>query len=121
MNQERTLAEQIGTVERKLEIRRERTLRHLQEARDDVQSGIESGKKWAPLVLVGALGATAFAVGRRRPGSVDSDGGRAGTRRSTTGVLATAAAVAGMVARVALTPQARDLWRAWRSSRPGLG
>jgi len=53
-------------------------------------------------------------------GAVTSEVVRDERSRPGFGVLATAAAVAGMVARVALTPQARDLWRAWRSSRPGL-
>ena len=123
MNHERALVEQISTVERKLEIRRERASRHLQQTRDELKIGIESGKKWAPLVLVGALGAAAFAAGRRRRDSIDFVGECVERQRSirSPGVLATAAAVAGLVARVVLAPQTRDLWRLWRSSRPGLG
>jgi hypothetical protein len=66
MKQDRALIEQIGMVKRRLEIRRERTVRHIREARDGITSGIQNGMKWAPLAVIGALGAAAFVVGRRR-------------------------------------------------------
>jgi hypothetical protein len=63
---EGTLEKQIDDTERRLEMRRERVARYMQEARAESGSRLRLGLKWAPLILVGALGAMAFNAGRRR-------------------------------------------------------
>jgi hypothetical protein len=123
MKGERALTEQIGIVERKLEIRRERAVRHLRQARAEIESGIQSGMKWVPLAMVGAIGATAFAVGRRRRANGAStplhhtNGGGPGVNGTGARTLAIVVALAGMVVRVALAPEVRELWSGRHSSR----
>jgi hypothetical protein len=116
------LTEQIGIVERELEIRRARAARNLQQAR--AESGIWSGMTWVPIVLLGAIGATAFAVRRRRRVNGASTPFRSanvgGPSVNGTGArtLAIVGALADLVISVAQTPEARELWRAWNSSHP---
>lgn len=121
------LEKQIGDMERRMEMRRERVARHVREARAETAYRLRTGLKWAPLILVGAVGAMAFRAGRRR----HANGGRGispppanganravdmtGPKPNGTRSLATIATVAGVVARAALTPQARELWRLYLS------
>jgi hypothetical protein len=123
MKHDRALTQQIGIVERRLEIRRERTVRHIQQAGAEIKSGIQSGMKWAPLAVVGALGAAAFVVGRRRRANGASapltrvNGAGPAISRTGPGTLATVAALADIVVRIALAPEVRELWRSEHSSR----
>ena len=127
-----TLEKQIGDTERRLEMRRERVARHLQQARAETDDRLRTGLKWAPLIVVGALGAMAFRAGRRhhaspRQGSSPPRASRANgangaatmaaPQSNGTRSIATLASVAGVVARAALSPQARELWRLYVSRR----
>lgn len=111
---EPSLAEQIAQVERRLELRRERTMRHLAEARTDVDGAL----RWLPLVgVVGAL-VVGVIVGRRpavAPHAVAAPSGA--TSFARTGLLATIVGLAGTALRIALSPQARALWAAYRDRR----
>ncbi|MEO8507702.1 MAG: hypothetical protein ABI593_08740 [Betaproteobacteria bacterium] len=112
MKSERGLDERISTVERKLELRRERTVRHLQELR----AGVGSASRWLPLIAAGgALGVGILAARRRTVLSTT------GTAVRRTGWLAAAIAMAGTAIRVAMSPQARVLWSAWRDNRRPAG
>lgn len=107
MNAERSVADEIALVERKLEIRRERTRRHWDEARAHGERGI----RWLP--LLGAVGALAVGIAAgRRPRAV------AATATRKAGVVATLAAVGATALRVALSPGGRALWAALRAGRP---
>jgi hypothetical protein len=118
MNDALPLSKQIALVERKLEGRRALTSHHLQQAADEVHSRVDTGAKWAPLVMVGALGATAFAVGwRHGNGQRHAIRHRALAEPSGRHPIAAAAALVGTITRIALSPQARDLWRAWAARR----
>ena len=125
-----TLEKQIGDTERRLEMRRERVARHLEEARAETDDRVRAGLKWAPLIVVGAIGAMAFRAGRRHHVTVGNgastppvnrangtNGSVAGVapKPNGTGSFATLASVAGVVARAALSPQARELWRLYNS------
>jgi hypothetical protein len=123
-----TLEKQIGDTERRLEMRRERVARHVQEIRAETDDRLRAGMKWAPLVAVGALGAMAFTAGRRHgqtasPARVHRANGANATVAITspkpngTSSFATLASVAGVVARAALSPQARELWQLYVSRR----
>lgn len=117
MKNERSISESIALVERRLQIRRERMVRHLQEARAEVRRST----KWLPYVAaVIALGAAGFAVarhGRKRP-TVS-----AATVRTTqrAGVAATVLALLGTAVRFALSPSGRALWQAWRTRQATRG
>jgi len=125
-----TLEKQIGDTERRLEVRRERVARHVQEARAEADNRLRTGLKWAPLIVVGAIGAMAFSAGRRHhasagqgisPPRVNRVNGANGAatmaapKPNGTSSFATLASVAGVVARAALSPQARELWRLYNS------
>ena len=125
-----TLEKQIGDTERRLEMRRERVARRLQEARAETDNRLRTGLKWAPLIVVGAIGAMAFSAGRRHHASaprgispprakpVNGANGAAtmaAPKPNGTSSFATLATVAGVVARAALSPQARELWRLYNS------
>ncbi len=130
-----TLEKQIGDTERRLEMRRERVARRVQEVRAETDNRLRAGMKWAPLIVVGALGAMAFTAGRRRGATVEqtvstprvhrangTNGANgsvatAASRPNGTHAFATLASVAGVVARAALSPQARELWRMYVSRR----
>ena len=131
-----TLEEQISDMERRLEMRRELVARHVQEVRAETDNRLRKGFRWAPLIAVGAIGVMAFRAGRRHhvsagqgtlpsPANIaNGANGAAGAAATAvpkpngTRSLATLATVAGVVARAALTPQAREIWRLYRS-RPG--
>ena len=109
MISDRTLGEKIALVERKLEIRRLRAARSWQDAKIDVARGT----KWVPLAAVVAVGAVAFALGHR-----GGDKHKSIVTRSpvaTAGLFATLATLGGPLVRIALSPQARGIWHAWRS------
>ena len=128
-----TLEKQIGDTERRLEVRRERVARHVQEARAEADNRLRTGLKWAPLIVVGAIGAMAFNAGRRhhvsagngasspRANRVNGANGAnaaatvAAPNSNGTRTFATLASVASVVARAALSPQARELWRLYNS------
>ena len=125
-----TLEKQIGDTERRLEMRRERVARHLEEARAETDNRVRTGLKWAPLIVVGAIGAMAFRAGRRhhvhagngtstppanRANGANGTVSMAASKPNGTHTFATLASVAGVVARAALSPQARELWRLYSS------
>ena len=108
MNRDLSMAEQIAQVERKLDLRRERTRRHWDETRSALQRLTDK------LPLLAAAGALAVGVmaGRSRPAPAMS---ATGTAR--VGVAATALTVASTLARLATSPAVRSLWTAYRASR----
>ena len=108
MNRDLSLAEQIAQVERKLDLRRQRTRRHWDESRSALQR--LTGK----LPLLAAAGALAAGVmaGRSRPAPAMNAPGTA-----RVGVAATVLTVASTLARLATSPAARSLWTAYRASR----
>lgn len=107
MKSERSVAEQIALVERKLEIRRERTQRHWRETRAQV----ERRTQWWPLLAAAGAVAVGIAAGRQpRPSSAPA------ARKS--GLIATLVAVGATALRVGLSPGGRALWSAWRAARP---
>jgi len=125
-----TLEKQIGDTERRLEMRRERVARHLEEVRTETDDRLRTGLKWAPLIVVGAIGAMAFRAGRRhnfkagngasplpanRANGANGSVAAAAPKPNGTRSFATLASVAGVVARAALSPQARELWRLYNS------
>lgn len=107
MNTERSVADAIALVERKLEIRRERTRRHW----DEVRTQGERSLRWLP--LLGAVGALAvgIAAGRRRHAV-------AATPTRKAGIVAPLAAIGATALRVALSPGGRAVWEALRAGRP---
>lgn len=106
MNSERTVAEQIALSERKLELRRERTLRHWRETR----AHVERRTGWWPLfAAVGAVAIGAAAGRGSRPAPVPL--------ARKTGLLATLVAVGATAIRLALSPAGRALWSALRTAR----
>jgi hypothetical protein len=112
MKTERALDERIAACERKLELRRDRTVRHLRE----VRTGVSSVSRWLPLVVVGGALAIGIVAARRHTTS-----SAAATAVRRTGWLATAVAIAGTGVRVATSPQARALWSAWRGHSSAAG
>jgi hypothetical protein len=109
MKSERGLDERIAAVERKLELRRERTIRHLRE----VRAGVVSSSRWLPLIAAGGALLVGILAARRRTVSP-------ATAVRRTSWLATAVAIAGTATRVA-SPRARALWSAWRDNRRPAG
>ena len=106
MTTERSLTDRIAQVERKLELRRQRTARHWSEAR----AHVERATGWLPLLAVAGALAIGIATGRGA-GPVPS----APLRKA--GVLAPVAAIVATAMRFALSPQSRMLWSAVRSAR----
>ena len=108
MTRDLSLTEQIAQVERKLDLRRERTRRHWDESRAALRRLTDK------LPLVAAAGALAVGVmaGRSRPAPAMT-----ATDTARVGVAATALTVASTLARMATSPAARSLWTAYRASR----
>ena len=127
-----TLEKQIGDTERRLEMRRERVARHLEEARAETDDRVRTGLKWAPLIVVGRHWRDGLQGGtstpcqcrewRRSPppayraNGANGAAAMAAPRPNGTRSFATLASVAGVVARAALhLSQARELWRLYSS------
>ena len=108
MNRDLSLAEQIAQVERKLDLRRERTRRHWDESRAALRRLTDK------LPLVAAAGALAVGVMAGRSRSAPA---MTATGTARVGVAATALTVASTLARLATSPAARSLWTAYRASR----
>ena len=113
MTRDPSLAEQIAQVERKLDLRRERTRRHWDESRVALRR--LTGK--LPLLAAAAALAAGVIAGRSRPAP-----GNSAPRRAGVGIAATALTLASTVVRLAMSPAARSLWQAYRASRsPAAG
>jgi hypothetical protein len=112
MKSERTLDERIAAVERRLALRRERTVRHL----EGIRAGVARRSRWMPLVAAGAALAFGIVAARRRTSAALPVTVTAATVRRT-GPLATATAIVATALRVAMSPQARALWNAWNARR----
>jgi hypothetical protein len=104
----RSLDEQIAQVERKLDLRRERTRRHWDESR------VAWRRLTDKLPLLAAAGALAAGVmaGRSRQAPAMS-----APRAAQAGVAATALTLGGILLRLATSPAAQSLWQAYRASR----
>jgi hypothetical protein len=99
----RPLDVRIALVEKRLELHRERTARHWHETR----AGVERAARWLPLLaVVGAL-AAGVAAGKR-PRATHA------TAMHKPGFFAAIAAAGATLVRIAMSPQARALWSAWR-------
>lgn len=112
MTQDRSLDEQIAQVERKLDLRRERTRRHWDESRAALRRLTDK----LPLLAAGGALAVGVIAGRSRL----APAARAPTTVPTTarvGFAASALTVASTLARLATSPAARSLWQAYRASR----
>jgi hypothetical protein len=103
-----SLAEQIAQVERKLDLRRERTRRHWDESRLALRRVAD---KLPVLAAAGAL-VVGVMAGRSRPAPA-----MAAHRTARVGVAATLLTLASAVVRLAMSPAARSLWQAYRVSR----
>jgi len=103
----RSLDERIGDVERRLELRRGRIALDLL----GIRERLSRKTTWIPLgVVAGALAiGVAVARGRSRPSPVSM-----GREERRAGVAATVIGLAGAAARLALSPQGRALWAAFR-------
>lgn len=108
----RPLSEQVALVERRIELRRERTRRHWDEVRSDAQRSV----RWAPLVGVVAMAWLGFTLARQR-GATTASAGRTAAMTRAPSLWATLAALAATATRFALSPQGRALWNAWRDAR----
>jgi hypothetical protein len=109
------LSEQVARVERKLEVRRARTRRHWQEVQSDVHRIAERSARWTPLVGVAAVALLGFTLARQGSGSSALVVRRAGAAS----VWASVVALATTALRIALSPQGRQVWNAWRRARAG--
>ena len=108
MTHDRSLAEQIAQVERKLDLRRERTRRHWNESRVALRR--LAGR--LPILAAAAALAVGVMAGRSRPAP-----GNSAPRTAGVGVAATVLTLANTLTRLAMSPAARSLWQAYRSSR----
>lgn len=108
MTPDLSLAEQIAQVERKLDLRRERTRRHLAETRVALRRLTDK----LPLVAAaGALAAGVMAGRSRSAPAMTTD------RTPRVGVAATVLTLASTLIRLAMSPAARSLWQAYRTAR----
>ena len=108
MTRDQSLVEQIAQVERKLDLRRERTRRHWDESRVALRR--VTGK--LPLLAATAALAVGVIAGRSHPAPTLN-----APRTARVGVAATVLTLASTLARLAMSPAARSLWQAYRSSR----
>ena len=104
----------VALIEHRLDLRRVRMARHLQE----LQVDLKRARKWLPyagaIVALGIGGfAAARAVGARREPIAEVSVRT--TRRPN--IAATAIALIGTAVRYAMSAQGRALWRAWRARK----
>lgn len=111
MKSNKPASDSITTIERRLDVRRQRMARHLQELRDD----LKRSRRWLPYAgAVVALGVGGFVAARARskPAPVAEVTVRT-TRRNQ--IAATAIALVGTAIRFAMSAHGRALWQAWRT------
>jgi hypothetical protein len=108
-----SLSAQVALIERKLEVRRERTRRHWREMQSDVREIAERGARWAPLVGVAAVTWFGFKLARPQ-GGASAFGAR---RVASAGIWAPLVALVTTGLRIAFSPQGRELLDAWRRGR----
>jgi hypothetical protein len=106
VNRERSITDQIALVERRVELRRERTVRHWQEAR----AATARATRWVPLLFLAGAFVVGLGWGRQRE-TVPAQ------QVPKVGLLATLMALGGSALRIALSPQSRALWTAFRATR----
>lgn len=109
----RSLNERIGDVERRLEVRRERIEYNV----DEIRSRLSRKSTWVPLGVVAGAVAIGYAVARARAQEKTVRTlymPRRDHEERRAGMAATILGLAGGLARIALSPQGRMLWQAFR-------
>ena len=125
MSHELSVKEQIDQVERRLELRRDRFVRHFDEARENLKASVGRVIGWLPLVAVAgglAVGLAAAKYPRhagpfREPvqyAPVRVESPPSATPRN---VLATIIGIAAMALRIGASKEARTFWNAVRAFR----
>jgi len=108
MTNDRSLDEQIAQVERKLDLRRERTRRHWDESRVALRRLTDR----LPLLAVAGALVAGVVAGRARPAPAMT-----APRTVHVGVAATVLTLGSTLLRLATSPTAQSLWQAYRASR----
>jgi uncharacterized membrane protein YebE (DUF533 family) len=104
------VAHSIEQVERRIELRRARVVRHT----DALREAAERRAKALALAGIGVVAAAGFVLGRR-PGSASA--GRFAGTAAKTGALAAVVAVAQTAIRVAMNPLVRSAWNSYMRKR----
>jgi len=110
VNRTLSLNAQIAQVERRLEMRRQRAVRLVEDGRRDVERALS----WLPLFGVAGALAIGVAVGRRPRASLDAVHATVSAPVARVGLMASVAGLGATALRIAMSPQARALWSAYR-------
>ena len=106
MSEELTISERIALIERKLQVRRDRTTRHVREVRADVAQV----RSWIPIAAAAGALFVGFAAARsRRSGHAGATG--------NTGWLTAVVAATGTLSSMAMSPAGRTLWALMRKRK----
>jgi hypothetical protein len=107
-----TVDERIGYLERRLEIRRGRIEHDVEEMKER----LSQKTTWVPLVAAAGALVLGYAVARAHSGDRSPHGLDVPRRKTELkgGIAATTLGLAAGAARLALSPQGRTLWQAFR-------
>ena len=112
MSTDVSVTDRIKDVERRIEVRRERTARHFDETREEVSRIAVKAASWLPMVAVAGSLAVGFAAARvplKRAAPVEKTVRPAAARG---GIIASILAVGATALRIAASSEARTFWNA---------
>ena len=114
---ESSLPDSIAAIERRLDVRRRRLARHIEEVRDEARENVARARKWIPYVAgIVAIGIGGFAVARNsmsRPPKKQIVTVRAVSPRAR--LATTVFALVGAAVRFAMSAQGRALVQSFRA------
>jgi len=111
------VADRIKDVERRIEVRRERTARHFDEAREEVSRIAAKAAGWLPMVAVAGSLAVGFAAARIPPKRVAPVVKTMRPASARGGIIASVLALGATALRIAASSEARTFWNALRAFR----
>ncbi len=113
-----SLKDEITMVERRIEMRRGRLTRHVDEAKAVVEARAAKAARWWPAAAVGGALAIGLAVARYpRPSIPRFSAPPPPPPHTTRNVMATVLGVGAMLIRFATSPEARAFLHAVRAAR----
>ncbi len=118
----KSVDERIGDVERRLEFRRGRIEHHVHEIEQrarEIKERLTRKSTWMPIGAVAGALAIGFAVARARASDQSVHRSSLPPLERRAGLAATVLGLAGGATRLALSPQGRALWHAFKRGRDG--
>jgi hypothetical protein len=116
---DRSVAEKVELVERRIERRRERAVRHAEDVREEAARLVAKLSGWLPMLAVAGSLAAGFAASRitRKAQEPIRKTVRATAPTPSRGMFASILTIGATALRIATSAEVRTLWNALRAFR----